>query len=219
MNDEPQTHPLLLAIAKGVAAGLSDLMTAWCVELSHRSSAYVVSSDGVKLHLYCNGLYYETDTLEGKRIEISGSYPSDCFGRNYASNLAERPGIGVSANRTPAQIAQDIRRRLLPDVTEHTHKAEAWIKKTLETHQAAEEALARLIAAGDGARIDGHSAEPSYRATNRRGPDYPNWTATLNSYGDQDVSLELRYIPPDLARSILKLVAGYTAKIEEQRHE
>jgi hypothetical protein len=57
---------------------------------------------------------------EGK-IMISGSYPHDCHNHSYGYGL-KNSSIGCSVDKTPEQIAKDIKRRFLPDYLEDLEK-------------------------------------------------------------------------------------------------
>lgn len=73
------------------------------------------------------------------KAEAFGVYPRTAKGEAYPSYGEQRPSIGFAVTRTPAQIAADIRRRLLPEYAKHLAKVSKWIE---HTERAAEELAA-----------------------------------------------------------------------------
>ena len=202
MHDEEKTIPSLLKICRQIARNLSDETASWKVIERNTAYVYVKSSQGITISIGCDGLYWSNPSLQGKRLEVHGVYPHDCFNHPYYT-VGALPKIGISADRSASQIAADIRRRLLPSVIEHSDLAREWAAKTLRDHRNKEAILKRLIKAGSGSPFGGFSSDPSYRAGQTWRCD-PRWTATVEYHGN--VNLELRDVSPAMASRILKMI-------------
>ncbi len=207
MPDE--THPILLELANQVATALSqDIFETWCVEPRYTQSVHLVRmQDGLKLGLFCPHLWNDTQAIEDKRIEISGVYPANHRNETYSVNLRmdeKLPAMSVAGTRTPAQIATDIRRRLLAEVEHHTTLARQWVQRDLERHQNAQKVVERLCQAGDGAPYSFGGGAAEYKASHSGG-GRASWTATVYQ-GSNDVYLDLRSVPAELAIRIVELI-------------
>lgn len=212
MNDEDRTIPNLLKLCRQIARNLSDETATWKVVERGTAFVYLKSSQGIAISIYCDSLYWRNQSLQGKRLEVHGVYPHDCFNHPYYT-VGQLPRIGASADRPASQIAADIRRRLLPSVIEHTGLAREWADRTLRDHRNKEAILKRLMKAGAGSRFGNFSGDPSYRA-GQSWRHEPRWTAIVEYHGN--VNLELRDLSPALAARIVKLVkAEAISKVQE----
>jgi len=207
---EEAAHPLLLELANQVAAALSqDIFETWCVEPRYTQSVHLVRmQDGLSLCLYCQSLWHDTQSIADRRIEISGVYPHNHRNETYSVNLnigEKLPAMSVAGTRTPAQIATDIRRRLLAEVERHTTLARQWVQHTLERHQNALGLVERLCQTGDGAPYGFGGGSWEYKASHSGG-GRASWTATVYP-GSNEVYLDLRSVPAELAVRIVELIA------------
>jgi len=209
MDDNVVTNPHLMYLMACVAEELSNIDgNSWEVNAFYAHAVSMKRADGVSLFVICERLDYLTETLKGKRLEISGSYPRNLFGRHYSETIPmgeSLPKITLSATRTAAAIANDIQRRILPDVIEHTKKAREWVKRDQDRNDSQETILAAVIKAGDGERTT-RWANDNYRAS---AIDYkdPSWEAVVTY--DEKVDLKITGLTQNEAVSVLRFVKGF----------
>lgn len=210
MEEEHTTHPALLKLARQVARELDNLVETWKARPNYEQSGHLVrKNDSLILRFSCDNLYGDKQDLTDKRIEIAGVYPRDFRGYHYSAALRMNehlPTIGISANRAPAQIASDIRRRLLPDVELHTERARAWVQQELDAHKSKVATQKRLAKAGDGELLRPLSNDV-YAVSNRYRAGAISWRADVGYRGS--VSLKFNDLPPELAEKILRAVARF----------
>lgn len=145
-----------------------------------------------------HGLFVRLDWHK-KRLEISGRYPGDFLRSTFPYNESP-PSISLSMAKSNEQIANDIKRRLLPAYEELLTRCRA-VKARWDdyaTKRAANEQ--RLIDAG------------AVRYSHTEKLDLPS-AHFGDIYGDALVSdstvqLNLRSLPIDLAEKILNFIRG-----------
>lgn len=71
------------------------------------------TGEGEQPSIHCNTDGWNTDIKEGNRLEFGGNWPERTTEATFYP-YNEKHKIGCSAKRTPASIAKDIQRRLLP---------------------------------------------------------------------------------------------------------
>lgn len=135
--------------------------------------------------------------IERRRANITGYYPErpSTYGTKFHS-------ITVSIDRSPEGIAADITRRLLPRYLPDLEWANAEAVKA----KAAEEARQRLaseLAACQGAHA-GWRRPDDGELSLHYGEAYGHVKV---SYGGEHVSIELNYLTPAQARSVLRALA------------
>jgi hypothetical protein len=134
------------------------------------------------------------------KADCFGVYPRTAKGEQYPSYGETRPSISFSVTRTPAQIAADIRRRLLPEYAKHLVKVEKWID---HTNRAAEElATTRALMQEAGFYFPEHSSTQGYmkktRAEQLGRPQPSVWV-----YGGF-VDMKLKDVTPEQALKVLQ---------------
>ena len=139
--------------------------------------------------------------MPGGRLRIAGQYPATLYG------LAPLK-ITVAADRSPAAIAADIRRRFLPAYEARYAKAVAVAEQDARDAEAREQLAARLMAV----------SPSTYRAGGRDERDviFPGYgnRATVNNAGTA-VEIEARDVPADLAVRVLTLITGHADPLAE----
>ncbi|HZD67618.1 MAG TPA: hypothetical protein VFA45_01455 [Actinomycetes bacterium] len=136
----------LRALARGIAEHLDGFHVTVDDELGH--AVWLDHTDGRRLFL-------RRLRSQGGRLEISGSYPPS----DYYFEADERPDITVAIGRTPAAIATEITRRLLPGYNEVLAKVHAHIAKRAAEDASRAQIAKRLAALLPDASIhdNGHS--------------------------------------------------------------
>jgi hypothetical protein len=191
------------AAASEIAAAMGE---GWSVQPGYgRRDAHLAGPDNIRLHVQWG--YGNVD-----RMTISGSLPDELSEhRKYSSG--REPEIGVSTSKTPAQIARDIRRRLLPDFAAMTAAA---IERRRESDDAyaAQDMLAAELAALLGAGTFRHENRDPGQATGRRALrgevtigeyEEPVQGSATVSYRGQRVDFKLT-TTPDAARYIAECI-------------
>lgn len=136
------------------------------------------------------------------KAEAFGVYPRTSKGESYPSYGETRPSIGFNVTRTPAQIAADIRRRLLPEYVKHLAKVSKWIE---HTERAAEElAATRALMQEAGFFFPEHSSTEGYlKKTKAEQLGRPK--ATVCVYGGH-VDMKLKDMTPEQALKVLEVL-------------
>lgn len=136
------------------------------------------------------------------KAEGYGIYPRTAKGEPYPSYGEQRPSIGFAVTRTPAQIAADIRRRLLPEYVKHLAKVSKWIE---HTERAAEElAATRALMQEAGFFFHEHSSTEGYlKKTKAEQLGRPK--ATVCVYGGH-VDMKLKDMTPEQALKVLEIL-------------
>ncbi|MDA3643799.1 hypothetical protein LZ318_11830 [Saccharopolyspora indica] len=145
---------IVLELARKIAAELGDGWQATEGSAPSNNIARLVHSTGATLHLSTHG-WRKSD--EGK-LGITASLQQYGKVTEYREPTHE---IKVSYNKkTPAQIAQDIKRRLLPNYQKRLAEL-AELQAQYDEHEAEQEAFIRDLAAtlGDAARRSSFSRE------------------------------------------------------------
>jgi hypothetical protein len=136
------------------------------------------------------------------KADCFGVYPRTAKGESYPSYGDTRPSISFSVMRTPAQIAADIRRRLLPEYAKHFAKVEKWIE---HTDRAAEElAATRALMQEAGFYFPEHLATEGYMKKTRAeqlGSPQPS----VRIYGGF-VDMKLKDMTPEQALKVLEVL-------------
>jgi hypothetical protein len=159
------------------------------------------------------GMAFTARFDDGKRrISITGYLPGE-LGRH-----ARGETITVAANRPAPQIAQEIRRRLLPPMEQQLARARVAEDTRLASEAATRATAARIAAAGASEVYGGGSTgyHDAYKVAlgTRLGPGHrgPYGTATI-VYADR-VEMQLRDLPPELAEHIASLLGEYRTERE-----
>ena len=134
------------------------------------------------------------------KADCFGVYPRTAKGESYPSYGETRPSITFSVTRAPAQIAADIRRRLLPEYAKHLAKVEKWVE---HSNRAAEElANTRSLMQEAGFYFPEHCSERGYmkktRAEQLGRPEPTVWV--FGSF----VDLKLKNVTPEQAVKVLE---------------
>jgi len=193
-DDDSRTQARRLApkVAEALGAGWSVDATA----TADNAGAVLVHTDGRGLVLRVG--------WDGKgRLTVSGRYPHapDFYRRND-----DRPEITVAVTRTPAAIAGEITRRLLPGYETRLAAVRTFLTDAAEDAATRERVTARLCATLPG-------------ATNTRGTGL-SLPLPGSAYGSGavlhggDVTLELHGLPEELAVAVLAAVAAFVADNE-----
>jgi hypothetical protein len=157
----------LRALARGVAEHLDGFRLVTDDELGH--AAWLEHADGRRLFLRRQG-------TQGGRVEIRGAFPdSDC---PFEPGERPRP-ITVAAGRSPAAVASEISRRLLPGYTQVLARVQARIARQAADHQSRVRVAERLAAIIPGATVrdDGRQVVTVH------------WSAPARSIGSGDIEL------------------------------
>jgi hypothetical protein len=136
---------------------------------THHHSGYPMLPSGAEL---TNGqISFDIAGAYKKKThwDISPNYPQTHDGRNsfdYKSDEHRRGEVSDSAtlskSKTPAQIARDIARRVLPGLTTETAYRRDKMQRTVDSVQSAENLLQRMIdASGDKLKRDNHHTPSS----------------------------------------------------------
>jgi hypothetical protein len=141
---------------------------------------------------------------DGTSIRLSDWRPRDC--KDYCANISDK--------KTPAQIARDIIRRIVPAAENAAQRAlEGWKKQTERTAWL-EATTARFLSDCPGLELSRQSENnPSRREFRRYGR--PHITAEIEAY-DHDAKLTLCDISPETALAVLKLVDSLTTTEEAE---
>ena len=136
------------------------------------------------------------------KAEAFGVYPRTSKGESYPSYGEQRPSIGFAVTRTPAQIAADIQRRLLPEYVKHLAKVSKWIE---HTERAAEElAATRALMQEAGFFFSEHSVTEGYlKKTKAEQLGRPKVTVCV--YGGH-VDMKLKDMTPEQALKVLEVL-------------
>lgn len=191
-----------ITTAREIARHMPDGWTATEPE-DHDNGVYLNGPDSIRLQITF------TDH-KGTRYEINGRPTRDEW--KQASNLASkevkvrayrvgREGITVSATKTPAQIAGDITRRLLPSYLTYV----AALRERLNASNAADDRVATyrdalLAAIGTAGRADG---DEEIRL------DMEDGYGSLQVRSDGGVSFRRLSVPRGLALDIAKAMSKY----------
>lgn len=194
---QPLTIPDLHQLARDIAAALG---APWAYkpgrgdELAHY--AEIVHKDGYGVTMFQH-------TREP--LHFAGEFPAGA----YLGYQVARPSINCSPDKSPAQLARDITRRLLPDYLPLWEKAAQQVRDREEHERKVLALRAELVPLFPGARV---------------GPEHSNdvdrtisfHLANHNGYGEvklssDTVELHLRSIPAALAKSIARAIQAYAA--------
>jgi len=199
-------------LMKGIALNLSELTARWEVGYidKHKHTATLKGPNGAELGFRGNGY----DLEESSRLNISGVYPNykgHCpLSFTFQYTDAKRPHITVAVDRGTSTIADDIRRRLLPD---YLHWLEV-AHERIEEYKANEEKIrtrTRRIAAAFGVDEESIRWNQGGGNVNSRPTFYTvigDARISLEVLGD-DVSLEILYAPDVLATGIGELIRAW----------
>lgn len=136
------------------------------------------------------------------KAEAFGVYPRTAKGESYPSYGEQRPSIGFTVIRTPAQIAADIRRRLLPEYVKHLAKVAKWIE---HTERAAEDlAATRALMQEAGFFFPEHSSTEGY-LKKTRAEQLGRPKPTVCVYGGH-VDMKLKDMTPEQALKVLEVL-------------
>jgi hypothetical protein len=157
----------LRALARGIAEHLDGFQVVTDDELGH--AAWLEHADGRRLFLRRLG-------TRGGRVEIRGAFPQS----DYPFEPGERPRpITVAAARSPAAVASEISRRLLPGYAQVHVRVQARIARQAADHQSRVRVAERLAAIIPGASVrdDGQHVVTVH------------WSAPARSIGSGDIQL------------------------------
>lgn len=157
----------LRALARGIAEHLDGFRVVVDDELGH--AAWLEHADGRRLFLRRPG------TQRG-RVEIRGAFPDSDYSFEAGERL--RP-ITVAVGRSPAAVANQISRRLLPAYGQALARVQARLAGQAADHQSRVRVAERLAAIIPGASIrdDGHHVVTVH------------WSAPARSIGSGDIEL------------------------------
>jgi len=157
----------LRALARGIAGHLDGFRVVTDDELGH--AAWLEHADGRRLFLRRVG-------AQGGRVEIRGSFPDS----DYTFELGERPRpITVAPGRSPAAVASEISRRLLPGYCQVLARVQARIARQAADHHSRAGVAGRLAAIIPGASVRDDS---QHVVT-------VHWSAPARSIGSGDIEL------------------------------
>ena len=157
----------LRALARGIAEHLDGFRVVADDELGH--AAWLEHADGRRLLLRRLG-------AQGGRVEIRGAFPQS----DYYFQVGERPRpITVAAGRSPAAVASEITRRLLPGYAQVLGRVQARIARQADDHHSRARVAERLAAIIPGASVrdDGRHVVTVH------------WSAPARSIGSGDIEL------------------------------
>ena len=158
-----------------------------------------------------------------KRIKVSGNYPRNADGTwpgtPYATS-EERgshdrglditqygeisaPGITISPDKTPEQIARDIEKRFLPAYREYKKRLQA----VINAHDDYEAKTVAALAALKGAALTEYEIKERKVNIDGRKVKGQEYTPYANVRASrEDITLEIRNLNPDQARRILAII-------------
>jgi hypothetical protein len=183
----------LLGLAEEVAVELGDGWSPAAGACPRGTIAYVRHRDGRAVYLGT-----AVGLVPSGRVLIHGEYP----GRWY-SDESNRCRITVSAGRTAAAIAADIRRRLLPGYEPLLARARASVAQQQEDLEDRERVAAEILAAVPGAERSGVQAREHGVALRLPGPGYRYNVDIYSGAGGTNVNLDLRGVPAEDAVRML----------------
>jgi hypothetical protein len=160
----------LRVLARGIAGHLDGFQMVTDDELGH--AAWLQHDDGRRLFLRRQGIH----GIQGGRVEIRGAFPDS----DYPYGPGERPRpITVAIGRSPAAIAAEISRRLLPGYAQALAQVQARIARQAADQQSRLRVATRLAAILPDATVrdDGRLAVTVH------------WSAPARSIGSGDIEL------------------------------
>jgi hypothetical protein len=201
MSDFDPTMPIAVLSAALVA----ELGEGWSLD-TERSMSHGCFLDGPDdVRLFARDV--DMACLRGKelgKVEVSGCYPDDATKLIYDLETLK---IGVSGRRSPAALARDITRRLVPDVAAEMVE----VNEHLARHKAAREARHsrrdQLAATLRGARAHEEVDTATHSSLRHHHDDdgsYGDWTL---SYDGSSVAIDARSVPYSKAVRIAAILA------------
>lgn len=170
-----------------------------------RYSAHVTHEDGRRVRLYVDRY---ASGREAGRIHVSGQEPELPAGITVESSGISFGHITVAGTKTPRQIAADVSRRLLPDLTSALVTWQAKVQR-LCAEEAERTATARRLAdvlattptrATHGPNYEKRKLHLGWTGANRsRGPEQ-RWTTTPRASVEIDADRSGEYVKIDLSR-------------------
>ena len=151
-----------------------------------------------------DGLSLSLHTDAGRAI-ISAAQQETVTGyRYYDSHRTPRPQITCAQRRGPGAIAQDIRRRLLPDVEAHYPEECAYIQHSNARHRLQQQTRHVLATAGQGHVIpDSDNLITSTTSYGLR----PSWRAEVSANPEYGIRVEIHYLDLETAAQVLEILA------------
>jgi len=190
-------------IAAAVAA---ELGAGWAVSAGYRGdgSDARLTADGVSVHLMTDSWGHRD------RYVFSGDLPRDA--RDFLHYRATVPEITTAPTKTPAQIAADIRRRLLPGLVPLT----ALVLTAKAEHDAAETARGEL-AAELAALMGGTVYRPTHRQDGEPVAELGRYGDPLRvrvktNHGGAGATFEID-CGADIARTLARAIAGLRGEV------
>ncbi len=152
-----------------------------------------------------------TGRADRNRITIHIDWPTDPLTRERfvpykADGTTE---ITVADTKTPAQIARDIERRLLPDVERHSAEQHQRLVANRKARNRREANMLRFAANVSGASYHGAPDwDKAGGAVHVTSGDFDKGYIRTAQFNSDSVDLDLRSLPVDLAIAVAQLVNG-----------
>jgi hypothetical protein len=192
-DDEKKLHQKLHQLARDTAAELSG----WQVETRDRDYGHYTQIEGPDSAVI--GFYLDPYK---KTVNLRGVFPVDRHGKAYQLPYKKvTPSINVSLNKTGAQVAADIHRRLWPDYEPLLAEALASHAQYAEhenTSIAVARRLAKVVEAPVEDRDPGRVKVNLYRSLL-----LPEFHGDIEVSGDS-VTLNRFYLTPEQAEALLR---------------
>lgn len=147
------------------------------------------------------------------RASVSGGYnPKDGGSLSSFVRYEECPKIGFSPSKPAEALARDIAKRFLPKYTELWIKAMELLKRKQESN-AREDELFSELGKILGLPTKNHSGQSSIYLNGS------NIYGTIEPYGENSITMNLRHLPAPLGKRICEIVAEYMAQTSEKESE
>jgi hypothetical protein len=173
----------------------------WTVEEGENTDGEAIWEEGTPYRLW---IWRPYQVSRQTRIEISGLFRVD--GQWVGNHVRDRPkAITVSVKRTPAAIAKEIERRLLPAYK--SKMSEAIVSYTnAKTRKAKGQETAERLAAVIGGAVgtNNHRGEHVFHVWHYKNPRGVSVTGTVNEF-NENVSLVLGELTEEQATAVLRL--------------
>ena len=210
-----QSRTFILQALTPIATALGD---GYEVELPqnimHEGTGYIVMPDGKRLHFN-----YEKLNAGKGQFNIQGDLTVENISlRNHIPNGRANPHINVTVTRPAADIARDIKRRLLPAYLALVNDAlQHWRESEAKTRHIASESAKYVGASCGMLRTSQITAPGPYSAqfhiySNQSGARIMSGTVTV--YADHVEFNRLSNVPADQALQIIKLLAEADGRTE-----
>jgi len=155
-------------------------------------------------------LYARNRVSDGDKLMVTGEYPR--FDGQSCSPKDERP-VGISLTKTPARIAFDIARRMLPTYRENLKVAWERFDFWTARREHREQMMQRIAC----------EVEADYLSDVGRGCIFPpapwhDFIYKIEPYGDNRVKMEIE-APEELAIKILRVVKAHAEAVQQSKEE